>query len=102
MNADGSTSLELSDKDTKVRGLWKVADGSTSLGLFDKDGKVRGTWRVRPDGSTSLTLYDKDEEWRLSLGNMPLENTKTGAKEITPESSIVLADKEGKVIFKAP
>jgi hypothetical protein len=36
------------------------------------------------------------------LGVTNLELTRTGAKETTAESSLVLFDKDGKVIHKAP
>lgn len=78
------------------------ADGSVGLGLLGNDGKAGGMWHVDSDGSTALGFCDKGGKTRAVLGSTKLETTRTGATETTAPSFLVLFDKEGKVIFKAP
>jgi len=49
-----------------------------------------------------IVLYDKDRNKRAVLGGTSLETTSTGTEIKTAESSLVLFDKKGKVIWKAP
>jgi len=58
---------------------------------------------VDNDGSR-LTLYDKDGlmKPRAVVGSTSLEIIKTGTVEKRAESSLVLLDKGGKVIWRAP
>jgi len=49
-----------------------------------------------------LTLNDEKESLRTALGCTDLEVTKTGEVQKRPPSSLVLFDKDGKVLFKAP
>ncbi len=100
---DGSTVLVLTDKDEKLRGNWGVfADGSTSLTLSDKDEKIRGSWSVHENGSTSMTIWDKSNRPRATLGSTSFVTTDAGTQTKTPEWSLVLFDKNGKVLFQAP
>ena len=57
---------------------------------------------VSSDGSSAIEIYDKDENKRAVLGSTSLETTRTGAITKTAESSLVLFDKKGKVIWNAP
>jgi hypothetical protein len=50
----------------------------------------------------SVNLLDNHEKTRAVLGSVDLRTIKTGATERTAESSLVLFDKQGKVIFQAP
>ncbi len=52
--------------------------------------------------SAGLTLFDHDEKPRAALGSVDLMTARTGATEQTAESSLVLFDKKGTVIFRAP
>jgi len=54
------------------------------------------------NSASSLNLYDKDGNKRAVLGSTSLETTRTGTVTKTAESSLVLFDKKGKVIWKAP
>ncbi len=122
--------LSLRDKDGKERvGLSLSDDGITyGLGLDDKDGNARafmtisgdGTATVavggklleggfssaqltaRADGRTSVEIHDTDAKLRAALGRTDLESTKSGMTTRTAESSLVLFDREGRVLWQAP
>lgn len=53
------------------------------------------------DGSPSLMLADEKYP-RAALGLALLKATRTDAEEQTAVSSLVLFDKEGKVLWRAP
>ncbi len=78
--------------------------GPSELAIFSEDRKQQTKlfMSVSPDGSASLELYDKDGNKRAVLGSTSLETTDTGTVTKTAESSLVLFDKKGKVIWKAP
>lgn len=50
----------------------------------------------------SLVLYDKDVRERAVLGRTGVETIKTGTVEQRAESSLILFDKDGKVLWQAP
>jgi len=81
-------------------------DGSPRLVLYDKNGMFsqnkRAALELDNDGSPKLVLYDKNGMSRAELGSTSLETTRTGVVEKRPESSLVLFDKKGKVIWSAP
>ena len=103
--------LEVSEKDTPA--LWmtdkagKAAAGMCvdsnmpSVLLFDQSEKCRAYLKLGEDGKPSMSLSDAERP-RATLGCTPLEITKTGATERTAESSLVLFDKEGKVLYQLP
>lgn len=114
--------------DVIQRGSWFASRENTSLllqgdhpvlGLADEKGKVRavlgnnyavlldntGTKRVGlsvGDGETTLGLFDESGSKRASLGTTMITVTKTGEKRQLAESSLVLFDKDGKLLFQAP
>jgi len=123
--ADGSPALTFFDKDRKARVLLGVAnDGSPILLFFDKDGKRRAGLTTSAAGGPDLKLSDKDGKPRAILGlsgdgepslilsdenrslawfgHAGLANTRAGTVEKRPASALVLYDKEGKVLWKAP
>lgn len=71
------------------------------LEITAADGKKRIRLGLE-DGAASLSVLDKDGKLRASFGSTGLETVKTGATEQTAESSLVLFDKKGKVLFRAP
>jgi len=75
--------------------------GETVIGV-QKAGKHRLRLGVDKDGAGSLRLCDKDGKGRAVLGCTELVTIKTGEETKRAESSLVLFDKEGKVIFQAP
>ena len=72
------------------------------LHLRDRDGKSRLRLALSGDGSPALELRDKGAQPRAVLGRVDVERTKTGALEQRAESSLVLFDKDGKVIWQTP
>jgi hypothetical protein len=70
--------------------------------LQDKAGKTRLVLGLHDDASPSIELLDKDSQARAILGQSTLERTKTGDVEQRAESSLVLFDKDGKVLWRAP
>ena len=71
------------------------------LSLSDQNGKDRAVLSAGTSGP-SLALRDENQKARAVLGHTELEATVTGAVEQRPASSLVLFDKDGKVIWKAP
>ena len=55
-----------------------------------------------PDGLAHAAVFDKPGKLRAVLGSKAPETTRTGATETVAPSSLMLFDKEGKVIFRAP
>jgi hypothetical protein len=99
---DGSPVLLFIDKNGKRRaGLTTSATGSPDLKLSDKNGKPRAILGVSVDGEPSLILADENRSLAW-FGHAGLENTRTGTVEKRPASALVLYDKEGKVLWKAP
>jgi len=76
-------------------------DDGAGLILSDKHGMDRVIMRVSTNGEASLTLSDENRP-RAVLGQTDLESKQTGTVEKRPASSLVLFDKEGKAIWKAP
>ncbi len=86
-----------------VGGLTISSDPDFGLSMVLHDNKTsRATLGLTPEGLPTLTLYDKDGMSRTELGSTSLETTRPGVVEKRPESSLVLFDKKGKVIWSAP
>jgi len=83
-----------------------VADraGSVFLVLFDTKGKTRADLSVGNYGP-SLTFYDPSGQARTVLGSTMMVSshvTENGVVERTPASSLVLFDRTGKLLWRAP
>jgi hypothetical protein len=83
-----------------------VADnaGSVFLVMFDTTGKPRADLQVSPYGP-SLNFYDPNANTRLVLGSTSLVGSHVvsgGVVEKNPPSSLVLFDKDGNVLWRAP
>ena len=74
------------------------------LQLFDQNEgrKPRVLLGLSDDDAPFLALRDKDGQTRAVLGRTGLESIKTGAVDQRAESSLVLFDREGKVLWQAP
>jgi len=77
-------------------------DSAPTLTMDDAAGRTRVDVSITGDSGPALNLSDKDGKLRAAFGSTALEVTKTGATEQTAESSLVLFDKKGKVMFRAP
>jgi hypothetical protein len=83
-----------------------VADnaGSVFLVMFDAAGKTRANLSVSNDGP-SLVLYDATGRQRTIIGSTTLVGSHVndnGVAEKGPASSIVLFDKNGKLLWRQP
>ncbi len=94
----GTPTLTLYDQNGKVRA---VLDGTPDLSLYGQNGKGRASLSVDTSGP-SLVLGDENQKARAVLGHTALEATATGTVEQRPASSLVLFDRDGKVIWKVP
>lgn len=101
---DGKRGLIIFDKDSLAGASLVTSFGGEGPGLFllDKKGEIRTDLRLQADGEPRLELTDETNKTRAVLGHTELETTRTGSVEKRPASSLVLFDKEGKVIWSAP
>jgi hypothetical protein len=76
-------------------------DEGPALQLEDNEGKVRGTFGVY-HGLTSLAIYDSKRNVRTVLGVAELSNTRKTGPVLTAGSSLVLFDRERRVLWKTP
>jgi hypothetical protein len=72
------------------------------LWFADKSNKTRASINLSPDGSPGLELLDKDGNLRAVLGSTSIVTVRTGLVDQRPESSLVLFDKNWKILWKAP
>jgi hypothetical protein len=98
----GGPFLGLYDKAGNMRaGLGIVGDAPT-LALRDKAGKMRVALAIAGD-APGLVLSDKAGTPRAALGSAAsLENKATGSTETRAESSLVLFNQRGRVLWEAP
>jgi len=120
---DGSPGLRLYDGNDKLRASLiseSLSDGTPILELYDKNEKSRATFTLlwplsdlpalvlsgENKGGISLgrnlEIYDAKGATRAVLGRISLGEKRTGIVEKRPESSLVLFDKDGKLIWSAP
>jgi hypothetical protein len=104
VGSDGRPNLWLYDGNAKgkLRAALSVgSDGQPSLGLYDAKGELRAALGTDSGGRPSLGLADEQGKPRAVLGALALKTIGTGAVEQRAESSLVLFDKEGKVLWQA-
>jgi len=70
--------------------------------VVDAAGKVRAGLNVAEDGQPRLGLHDAAQQPRAVLGATSLETVKAAKAIMRPESSLVLFDKDGNVMWKTP
>ena len=73
--------------------------GAAPEDYFNRQRRV--SLEMSPDGG-SLNLYDKKGKLRAALGNTELQTIRTGETHQRQPSSLVLFDKDGKVLWSAP
>ncbi|MFQ5961461.1 MAG: hypothetical protein ACE5MG_08680 [Candidatus Methylomirabilales bacterium] len=95
--------LDLRDREGLPRAALDVGlDGSPNLTFYDREGIDRAELSLGSSGSPRLELGDKEGTLRAALGHIILKTARSSSKEDRPESSLVLFDGDGKVIWKAP
>lgn len=85
--------------DQKRRRVDLSTGKSSGLQLFDVDGRVRSQVVVE-DNQPSISLFDAAGQNRATLGRVT-GTTSTGVKIEMPESSLILRDPRGQVVFNA-
>jgi len=93
--------LVFDDKAGKARANLATAGEGAALRFYDKAGTPRAGLVAVAEGA-ALRLYDKAGKSRAALGNFDLELPATAATEHRAESSLVLLNQEGRVLWKAP
>ena len=93
--------LDLYDKVGTPCVTLDIARDVPGLALYDKAGKLRVSLDTMDDAPT-LQLYDKAGKERAALGTTELKNTATGSTETRAESSLVLFNQRGRVLWEAP
>ncbi|WP_264821305.1 hypothetical protein, partial [Acetobacter cerevisiae] len=102
-----SVSIFREDKyDTSWVRMGLVGDGDgTALGLAayrtnkGEDGKTLNGSYISP---SSVRVTDTNNKLRSIIGSVGLTTTNIGSTEITAPSTIVLFDKDGKVLYRLP
>lgn len=103
VNPHGSIVLVIADKSGVPRaGLSASEEGAAGLFLFDKDNTPRAKVKVNREGFPSIELNDENGKTRAVLGHADLETITTGSVEKGVASSLVLFNKEGKVVWSTP
>ena len=96
-----NSGLELYDENRKFGAMLNVNEDGPRLSLHDENRKGRVGLGVDKDGPR-LGLYDEKGKIRAALGRTELEAIKTGTVEQRAESSLVLFDRDGKVLWQTP
>ncbi len=93
----------LQDAAGKVRGeLSVLPGGQAGLGLYDQNANLRAMLSLWRDGRPSLELYDENGKLRAVIGHSTRKVIRMEKIEKWAESSLLLFDKAGQVIWKAP
>ncbi len=112
---DGSSRLQLADRKGQNR-VWCGAnqDGSSGILLYDEEFKKCGQFTVDPKRFTVLMLTGSEEKPRCCLGMLPegsaalsfyakgRVNCISLGMKADESGELMLADKDGKVVFRAP
>ena len=93
--------VDLNDADDRTSISLAATRTGKGIVLFDSDQKDRIAITVLEPGP-SISVRDADGSSRAVLGTTSLVTTSTGAKIQTAESSLVLYDRDSKVIYQAP
>jgi hypothetical protein len=93
--------VALADDQGKRRAILYTGTEGPSLELLDGSSGSRAALHAWKDAAR-LELYDSSARFRAVLGSTSLQIPRTGTVEERPESSLILFDKDGKVIWRAP
>ena len=92
----------LTEAEKEAASLNIKTDNSTDLLLRDGKSIGRAWIRLTQDGKPSVLLFDENDRLRAAMGHVVLETPRVEAVTTRPASSLVLFDKDGKVIWTAP
>jgi hypothetical protein len=96
-------SFQVLDTAGKFRaGLGVGSDGTVGLSLLDAAGKTRAVFAMFSDGTPGMYLQDEAGKTRAALGSVSVLANTTGEKTIRAESSLLLFDKDGRLMWQAP
>ncbi len=102
VDSDGA-SLVLSDTNThEAIALAQSRSLGIGLALSDKNRKLRAGILMDSDGVPNVILNDEHGTLRAVLGGFKTEGTAIGKIRTRTESSLILFDKDGKVMWSAP
>jgi len=99
---DSSSGLLFFDEEQKPRASFGVNVDGPRLWFADKSNKTRASINLSPDGSPGLELLDKEGNMRAVLGSTSIVTARAGSVDQRPESSLVLFDKNWRILWKAP
>ena len=101
--SDGSSSIHFRDRGERDRiRLGTLSDGSPFISLLDESGGNRIQLLSSSDGSPSISLFDESGKPRTAIGCTGTKVIATGETRTRAESSILLFDKNEKVMWEAP
>ena len=100
---DGSVSLVLGNQNSVTR-VWLGVDaaGNARLSLKDEKGQSSATLSANAVGSPTLLLSDQNSRGGALLGEGSLPISDAGIIEVRPAGSLLLMNKDGKVVWRAP
>ncbi|MGB9594796.1 MAG: hypothetical protein ACPL7B_00835 [Candidatus Poribacteria bacterium] len=95
--------FRLVSKDGKVKAALSISPdtGEPFLIINGKDGKYRLMLNLDHD-SPQIILRDDKAQTRLVIGTTEITNRIKGTIERRPESSLIMFNKDGKLIWSAP
>jgi hypothetical protein len=99
---EDSSLASMAAREARYRLSLGLEGGWPTLQFMDGGGEYRTIMDLGPDGSPSLEFRDRKGTARAVLGTAGLRTVRTGSTERTAESSLVLFDKDGKVLWRAP
>jgi len=109
-STDGMASLSVKNKDASILLPSDVSSqrvavplvAAETVAIRDDQQRITALFATDEDGNPSLKLLDLEGNIRVSIGATSLTDYQTGSTIIRPVSSLVLFDKEGRVVWSAP
>jgi hypothetical protein len=99
---EGFPYLAFRDENGKARAqVTQSNDGDIGFALLDKQGRLRAIFKLDKEGLPYIRLLDENGNFRAVLGHTELV-IKTGTVEKRAAASLVLFNKEGKVLWSSP
>ena len=102
INPNGKSSVTLYDNTGQGRALFAVeSDGTPNLHL-QSGAKSSAALSFSSDGNPSLSFLDKDGKLRAALGSVDFDAARTSQMGKRPVSSLILFDKDERIVWEAP